>query len=80
MGGELKRLFATNLRSAMDREPALTQEKLAGEVGVSFHTVSAWCQGKSVPGGLQLVALSLRFAKPAEWFFADHDLEKESAA
>jgi transcriptional regulator with XRE-family HTH domain len=69
--------FARNLRTAMAARD-LTQEALAREAVVSFHTVSAWARGKAEPKGRQLIALATVLDREPAWFF--HTGPQEEAA
>jgi transcriptional regulator with XRE-family HTH domain len=48
----------------------MSQDGLAREAGVSYHTVSAWVRGVSEPKGRQLVALSAALDREPAWFFS----------
>jgi transcriptional regulator with XRE-family HTH domain len=71
-------LMATNLRALLHHH-AISQYRLAREMGVTDRAVRNWVRGESPPSISNLRKLADLFELEPSWFYTDHS-EIEAAA
>ena len=57
------------------RELGLTQEQVAGKVGLSRNSIARYERGEVGPSPVALNMLASLYAKPVSWFFSEEEEE-----